>query len=407
MTETKKVSKNMLVEGEGKEEKEEEYEVEEIRSFDEMDLDKNLLRGIYSNGFEKPSVIQSRAIVPVSKGYDVIAQSQSGTGKTGAFSIGMLQRIDINDSSTQALVLAPTRELADQIYKVVSSLASCMNGLKIDLAIGGVRGKYQSRWAVDDNEKHIIIGTPGRVYDNLNRKKVDIHGLKILVLDEADEMLSRGFLDQIKDIFQYIPPEAQIALFSATMPGEILELTSKFMRHPVSILVKKEELTLDGIKQFYIPVEKSHYKLECLYDLFEMISITQAIIYANTKNMASDIYRKLREKGFAVGIITGDMEQEERNLTMKEFRGGKVRVLISTDMLARGIDVQQVSLVINYDLPRNMETYIHRIGRGGRFGRKGVAINLITNEEKKDLDCLEKFYQTFIEQMPESISTFL
>lgn len=386
------------------------YTVEEVTSFDDMDLNKDLLRGVYAIGFEKPSKIQSRAIIPLAEGHDIIGQSQSGTGKTGAFSIGTLQRIDVSNPVTQALILAPTRELADQIHKVIYTLASNITGITIELAIGGVRGRHFSRWSKSNSDvvpSHVVIGTPGRVLDNLKRKRLDVRDLKTLVLDEADEMLSRGFIDQVYDIFQFLGKETQVALFSATMPNEVLEITNKIMRNPVSILVKQDELTLDGIKQFYIGVERRNHKMECLFDLFELISITQAIIYVNTKRMAEDLYSNLNREGFSVGLISGNMEQSERNAVMNDFRGGKIRVLISTDMLARGIDIQQVSLVLNYDLPRERETYIHRIGRSGRFGRKGVAINLITTDEVRDLQELQAFYNTQIDEMPADISQFL
>lgn len=379
---------------------------EEVDSFDEMKLNEDLLRGVYAFGFEKPSVIQKRSIIPVSLGYDVIGQSQSGTGKTGAFTIGTLQRVNSEDQFTQALILAPTRELADQIYKVIRSFASSIDGLEIELSIGGMRSKMFSRWE-KKKISHIVIGTPGRVLDNLSRERLDISRLKTIVMDEADEMLSRGFLDQVYEIFKYVPPKSQVVLFSATIPSGVLDITEKFMKNPVKILVKQEDLTLDGIKQFYVALERRSQKMDCLVDLFGMISITQTIIYVNTKRMAEDLHYNLTNEGFAVGIITGNMSQEDRNTVMEDFRGGKTRVLISTDMLARGIDVQQVSLVLNYDLPREKETYIHRIGRSGRFGRKGVAINLITSEECEGIQQLEKFYNTQIEEMPADISDYL
>jgi translation initiation factor 4A len=382
------------------------YTVEEVNSFDEMELKQELLRGIYSYGFESPSSIQKRAIVPLYKGYDIIGQSQSGTGKTGAFTIGTLQRVCEKDDFTQALILAPTRELAEQIYKVISCLSSNLKDLEIELSIGGIRSKSYNRWD-KPKTKHIIIGTPGRILDNLKRKRIDISKLKTIVLDEADEMLSKGFLEQIHDIFHFVPPEAQVALFSATLPKEIFDITVKFMKNPLNILIKKEEITLDGIKQFYIALEKRSHKMDCLFDIFEMISVTQAIIYVNTKKMAEELHYQLTNEGFSVSVITGNMPQEERKNVMVDFRSGKTRVLLSTDMLARGIDVQQVSLVLNYDLPREKETYIHRIGRSGRFGRKGVAINLVTKDEYENLRLLEQFYQTKVEELPQNFADFI
>jgi translation initiation factor 4A len=228
-----------------------------------------------------------------------------------------------------------------------------------------------------------------------------------MVMDEADEMLSRGFEDQVRGILDYLPNEAQVTLFSATMPQEVLEITKMFMRKPVRILVKQEDLTLEGIKQFYVLLEKKPHKIDCLLDLFGVISVTQSIIYVNTKRMAEQLHQILTEEQFSVGLITGNMVQDDRNRVMSEFRNGKTRVLLATDMLARGIDVQQVSLVLNYDIPRDKETYIHRIGRSGRFGRKGTAINLVTPDEKEAMEEIEQFYDTQIEELPGNIAELL
>jgi len=253
----------------------------------------------------------------------------------------------------------------------------------------------------------IIVGTPGRVYDMINRGALRLDGLRMFVLDEADEMLSRGFKDQIYDIFQELPAKVQVCLFSATMPIEILTLTKRFMRDPVRILVKKEELTLDGIKQFYVAVEREEWKLDTLCDLYETLTITQAIIYCNTRRKVEWLTNKMAQRDFTVSAMHGEMEQQERELIMKEFRSGSSRVLITTDLLARGIDVQQVSLVINYDLPTNRENYIHRIGRSGRFGRKGVAINFVTEQDVRTLREIEQFYSTQVEEMPSDVADLI
>ncbi|KAG5459462.1 MAG: ATP-dependent RNA helicase eIF4A [Olpidium bornovanus] len=355
---------------------------EVVDNFDDMQLKEPLLRGIYSYGFEKPSAIQQRAIMPVVKGRDVIAQAQSGTGKTATFSISILQNIDISLSQCQALILAPTRELAQQIQKVVIALGDYM-GVRCHACIGGtnIREDIAKLEGV-----HIVVGTPGRVFDMIsNRRALHPDAIKMFCLDEADEMLSRGFKDQIYDVFQLLPPNIQVVLLSATMPDEVLEVgntpdvTGKFMRDPVRILVKRDELTLEGIKQFYIAVEKEDWKLDTLSDLYETVTITQAVIFCNTRRKVDWLTEKLREREFTVSAMHGDMDQTQRDIIMKEFRSGSSRVLITTDLLARGIDVQQVSLVINYDLPSTKENYIHRIGRGGRFGRKGVAINFVVS----------------------------
>jgi len=369
-----------------------------------MNLREELLRGIYAYGFEKPSAIQSRAIVPCIKGMDVIAQAQSGTGKTATFSIAILEKIDTSLRECQALILAPTRELAQQIQKVVMSLGDYM-GAQCHACIGGtsVRGDMSKL----DAGQHIVVGTPGRVFDMISRKVLRVNDIKQFVLDEADEMLSRGFKDQIYDVFRNLNQEIQVILLSATMPAEVLEVTTRFMREPVRILVKKEELTLEGIRQFYISVEREEWKLDTLCDLYETLTITQAVIFCNTRRKVDWLTEKMHQRDFTVSAMHGDMDQKERDVIMREFRSGSSRVLITTDLLARGIDVQQVSLVINYDLPTNRENYIHRIGRGGRFGRKGVAINFVTDDDKRSLQDIEKFYNTQIDEMPMNVADLI
>ncbi|XDA90242.1 hypothetical protein R6Z07F_019824 [Ovis aries] len=341
-----------------------------VDNFDDMNLKESLLQGIYAYGFEKPSAIQQRAIIPCIKGYDVIAQAQSGTGKTATFAISILQQLEIEFKETQALVLAPTRELAQQIQKVILALGDYM-GATCHACIGGtnVRNEMQKLQA---EAPHIVVGTPGRVFDMLNRRYLSPKWIKMFVLDEADEMLSRGFKDQIYEIFQKLNTSIQVVLLSATMPTDVLEVTKKFMRDPIRILVKKEELTLEGIKQFYINVEREEWKLDTLCDLYETLTITQAVIFLNTRHKVDWLTEKMHARDFTVSALHGDMDQKERDVIMREFRSGSSHVLITTDLLARGTDVQQVSLVINYDLPTNLENYFHRIGRGGRFGRKGA-----------------------------------
>jgi translation initiation factor 4A len=229
----------------------------------------------------------------------------------------------------------------------------------------------------------------------------------MFVLDEADEMLSRGFKEQIYDVFTTMPQNIQVILLSATMPGDVLEVTTKFMNDPIKILVKKEELTLEGIRQFYVTVEREEWKLDTLCDLYETLTITQAVIFSNTRRKVDWLTEKMRARDFTVSAMHGDMDQKERDVIMKEFRTGSSRVLITTDLLARGIDVQQVSLVINYDLPNNRENYIHRIGRGGRFGRKGVAINFVTDDDRRTLRDIEQFYNTQIQEMPMNVADLI
>jgi len=375
-----------------------------VDSFDDLDLQEGLLRGIYSYGFEKPSAIQQRAIRPVLDGRDTIGQAQSGTGKTATFVIGALQRIDYGLKGCQTLILAPTRELANQIHKVVLALGDYLK-VKAHICIGGTSVRDDIE-ALRDGP-HVVVGTPGRVYDMISKRHLRIEDLLTFVLDEADEMLSRGFKDQIYDIFKTMPPNVQVCLFSATMPPEILDMTTKFMRDAIRILVKKDELTLEGIRQFYVAIEKEEWKLDTLCDLYETLTITQAIIYCNTRRKVDFLADQMAKRDFTISTMHAELDQKERDLIMREFRSGSSRVLISTDLLARGIDVQQVSLVINFDLPSNLENYLHRIGRSGRFGRKGVAINFVTNNDVRVMKDIEKYYHTQIEEMPMDIADMI
>jgi len=375
-------------------------------NFDDMNLKENLLRGIYNYGFEKPSIIQQKAIIPMVSGNDIIAQAQSGTGKTGTFSIGLLQSIDEKNNNCQVIVISPIRELAKQTYNVINALGQYLD-IKVSLCIGGTN--VQQNINSIRTGSHIVVGTPGRIFHLLNENFIKTRYLISCIIDEADEMLSYGFQDQIRDIIQKIPPDTQICLFSATMPNEILDISTKFMTNPLNILVKTEELTLEGIRQFYIAIDHDRYKIDVIKDLYNTITLGQTIIYVNTIRRVERLNSQLANDNFSTDFIHGGMEQAERNVIMKQFRSGDIRILITTDLLARGIDVQQVSLVINYDLPsiRKKENYIHRIGRSGRFGRKGVAINLITYNDLRIKNELEKFYGTVIEEMPMNIKDFL
>ncbi|KAJ3698679.1 hypothetical protein LUZ61_002384 [Rhynchospora tenuis] len=377
---------------------------EVYESFDDMGLQENLLRGIYAYGFEKPSAIQQRGIVPFCKGLDVIQQAQSGTGKTATFCSGILQQLDYSLVECQALVLAPTRELAQQIEKVMRALGDYL-GVKVHACVGGTSVREDQR--ILQSGVHVVVGTPGRVFDMLRRNSLRPDHIKMFVLDEADEMLSRGFKDQIYDIFQLLPSKIQVGVFSATMPPEALEITRKFMNKPVRILVKRDELTLEGIKQFYVNVEKEEWKLDTLCDLYETLAITQSVIFVNTRRKVDWLTDKMRSRDHTVSATHGDMDQNTRDIIMREFRSGSSRVLITTDLLARGIDVQQVSLVINYDLPTQPENYLHRIGRSGRFGRKGVAINFVTRDDERMLFDIQRFYNVVIEELPANVADLL
>jgi len=373
---------------------------EVVDSFEDMKLKKDLLRGIFGYGFVKPSTIQQKGIMPLVMKKDTIAQAQSGSGKTATFAIGVLQNVDFEDLKTQALIIAPTRELALQIFEVVKNLGVYLKA-QVHLCTGGTQVQEDKKRLKDG--VHVVVGTPGRIRDMMNRQILDSTYLKMLIIDEADEMLGMGFLEQINEIIKLIPPDCQIGLFSATIPPEIIKLTESIMNNPAKILVKKENLTLEGIKQYYLSCSNDSNKYDNLYEIFANIDVNQCIIYCNTKEKAERLAEQMREKDFVVSCIHGSMPQETRNQVMKEFREGASRILISTDLLARGIDVQQVGLVINLELPSKKENYIHRIGRSGRFGRRGIAINLVSAHEANYMIEIQEFYHTQIMPLPNDL----
>ena len=377
-------------------------ELRVYETFDEMGLPDNLLRGIYAHGFEKPSMIQRKAIVPIREGRDVLAQAQSGTGKTGAFSIGSMCRVDPTLKKPQILVLVPTRELAQQIEYVATHLGSHLP-LSVYAATGGTPLGTDLR-ALERGAQY-VIGTPGRIYDLMHRGALQRQHLNVLIMDEADQMLEDRFREQVLCILQLgFPKETRIALFSATMPQEVIEFSEKLLQNPVRILVPPEEVTLDGIKQYYVELQREDWKYEVLCDLYQQLNINQAIIYCNKRQKVEWLAEKMSAQGFPLSFIHGEMDVEERRRRMTDFRKGGIRVLISTDLLARGIDVQQVSLVINYELPVQRENYVHRIGRSGRFGRKGVSINLLVGDEMKLMKEIETHYATTLTTLPEDLA---
>jgi translation initiation factor 4A len=372
-------------------------------SFDDMQIKMDLLRGIFSYGFEEPSLIQRKGIVPIACGRDVLGQAQSGTGKTGTFSIGVLQRVDVELKHLQALVMAPTHELARQIYDVMSGIGS-KTGVSIHVAVGGTMVRDDT--AALRGGCQILIGTPGRVYDLMERKIMSTVHMKTIVIDEADQMLERNFQTQLVDILAMgFPESTQICLFSATMPVDVLQFAEKLMRNPVRILVTADQVTLDGIKQYQCCLEREEYKFEALCDIYRHFTISQAIIFCNQKKKAEWLAAKMKDAGFTLEHIHGEMDSTERKKRMADFRAGAVRVLIGTDLIARGIDVQQVGVVINYDLPLQRENYIHRIGRCGRYGKKGVAINLLTDQDVKFMKEIEAFYSTKVVDLPQDFNS--
>jgi len=386
--------------------------VEVVESFDEMNLKDKLLRGIYAYGYEKPSAVQSRAILPCLTGNDVIVQAQSGTGKTATFSISVLQNIDAEWGKTQALVLSPTRELAQQSASVMMALGE-HTGAKVHVSVGGTR-RRDEMVVLERENPHVIVGTPGRVLDLMDKGAIKTGNVRMFVIDEADEMLDSGFQDQFRDILKLLPEEAQIVLLSATMPQSCLDMTTKFMRDPIKVLIKKEEVTLEGISQYYVSCNSNQnvpvyeQKVDALQDLYSELSVAQSVVFVNKKRTAEQLTSDLNRDGHTVSMLHGEMETEERKRVMKEFRSGSSRVLVTTDILARGIDVQQVSLVFNFDLPMRKEQYIHRIGRSGRFGRKGAAINFIgSTEDEEQMRLIQDHYHTRVGELPGDLASII
>jgi len=374
-----------------------------IHKWDDLPISESLLRGIYSCGFECPSSIQSKAIMPIILKRDLIAQAQSGTGKTATFSIGMLHSVNVSIPKIQAILISPTHELAVQSAQVIRNIGSMMDGLVVQTLLGGTPVN-QDIHLLRTKTPHIIVGTPGRIYDLLRRKQLFTKSLKLIVLDEADNILSHGFTEILYNIFQHLPYSIQVALFSATFPSYILDLTTKIMRNPVSIMMKKEELNLECIQQFYVALQSDKEKYEMLKLLYSQLHVTQCIMYANSIQRVIDLYTMLNADGYPVSCIHGSMTKLEREHALLEFKSGETRILISSDITARGIDVQQVSIVINVDIPKSVHTYLHRIGRSGRWGRKGLAINLITRYDVHYLKEIEDYYKSNIVELPANIN---
>ena len=370
-----------------------------IEKWDDLNLKTELLRGIYAYGFENPSEIQKKAILPIIQGNDIIVQSQSGSGKTGTFSIGILQNIDFSINSTQAIIIVPTHELARQVVDVISNIGSFIDGIRIMTIIGG-SSIQEDAIEIRNNTPHIIVGCTGRIYDMVMRKHLNLSKVKQFILDEADEMLSKGFKDQIYNIFQYFPSNVQTAIFSATLPDEIITLTEKFMNNPIKIFVKKEELSLACIKQYFIALNDDNSKFETLKNLFSVISISQCIIYCNSVKRVVDLHQAMIKDGFSVCCIHSSMDRIQRSNAFQSFKNGNYRVLISSDITSRGIDIQQVEYVINFDVCKCVHNYLHRIGRGGRYGRKGIAINFITIKDVYYMKKIEQHYSINIDELP-------
>ena len=375
-------------------------------NFDSLNLNENLLKGVYLHGFTQPSSIQVKGINSINTGKDCLLQSQSGTGKTATFLLGVMNRLVPEDKCCQGMIITPTRELADQVYNVACVLSKYTD-YKIVKCIGGTDITQLQN---ELKTATIVVGTVGRIYHMVTNKKINIHKLKFIVLDEADELLFDGIPDKIQDIFEKSQIGIQVLLISATMCTNVFNFSKKFMHDPIKILLKNNEIIVDLISQFYIEIDTEDLKFDTIMDLYSIASTSQTIIFCNTIRKVDWLKENLEKNNFTITCIHSKMNQNERDSIVKEFREGKTRLLLTTDLLARGIDIPDVNLVINYDLPPNKETYIHRIGRCGRFGKKGVSISLVKIDDQCDIKNLQRMKQIYnidIKEMPNDIEKYL
>lgn len=386
---------------------EESCELETFTKWDDdnLDMKRNVLRGVYAYGFDEPSPIQQKSIISVLKGRDIIAQAQSGTGKTGAFTIASLNKVDKKKKTTQVVILSPTRELATQTYEVIENINQFYK-ITSKLLVGGTSSEEDIQ-SIKQEIPQIVVGTPGRFHDMLKRGVINSKTIKLFVLDEADEMLSSCFKEQMYNILQFMNQDIQIGLYSATMPPELEELTNKIMRNPVKILVKAEQLSLDGLAQFKINVNDDMHKYQFLKELYKVLSLSQSIIYCNSVSRVKELTEALKQDEFPVISIHSNMSNQERMQNFKDFKKGKYRVLISSDITARGIDVQQVAIVINFDITKNKHKYIHRVGRSARWGRKGLAINFVTRRDLMKIKDIQDTYKIKIDDLPSDFEKYL
>jgi ATP-dependent RNA helicase DeaD len=368
---------------------------ETIESFSELGLSENILKALTEMGFTKPSPIQAQGIPAVMQGADVIGQAQTGTGKTAAFGIPVLERIDTSSNAVQALVLCPTRELAVQVSEEIGRLAKFQRGIKIEAIYGGDSIDRQIRSL--KKGVHIVVGTPGRVMDHMERKTLKFNEVKMMVLDEADEMLDMGFREDIESILADMPEDRQTILFSATMSKPIMSITKRFLNDPILIKVVRNELTNQNIEQVYFEV-KPQAKVEVMTRLIDMHHLKSLLVFCNTKRKVDEIVEDLQLRGYASEGIHGDLRQQQRSNVMSKFKAGVTTILVATDVAARGIDVSGLDGVINYDIPLDEEYYVHRIGRTGRAGMSGKAFSLVARDEKYRLKSIEGYTKVKIEK---------
>lgn len=375
-------------------------------NFESLGLSENILKGVYSYGFINPSDIQQKGIGVITSKKDCILQSQSGTGKTATYLLGTLHNLDEQTKGIQTVIITPTRELAEQVYDVAKKLSKYTN-LKIVLCVGGTNIGTFKKEAV---QSHLLIGTIGRIYHMMEEKVFSLDKLKQLTLDEADSLLEKKYSNKVYDLIKQTPQKCQKCFLSATVNRNLREISKSVLDNPELVLLKKEDIQVKAIKNFYLDTVEEEYKFDTLLDLYQIISTSHTMIFCNSINKIEFVKNKLEEEGFPTTTIHGGLEQEERSKIVDEFREGKTRILLTTDLLARGIDIPEVKLVINYDLPKNHETFIHRIGRSGRFGKKGVSITFIKMEDfkdKKNFESLITHYDLQMEEVPENISSYL
>ena len=365
--------------------------------FEEFEIDERILRAVEDMGFEEASPIQAQAIPELLAGKDVIGQAQTGTGKTAAYSIPLLMSIKPEIKKPQAVVLCPTRELAIQVADEIRKLAKYMSDIKVLPVYGGQEIVKQIKSL--KNGVQIIVGTPGRVMDHMRRKTVKFDEVKMVVLDEADEMLDMGFREDMETILSGTPDERQTVMFSATMPKPILDIAGRFQNDPYMIKVVRKELTVENIEQFYYEVRPKN-KPELLCRLIDIYNPKLSVVFCNTKRQVDELISELKGRGYFADGIHGDMKQQQRDRVMSDFRSGKTEILIATDVAARGIDVDDVDVVFNYDLPQDEEYYVHRIGRTGRAGREGVALSFVSGKEAYKLKEIERYCKTKIKAKP-------
>ncbi|KIO33985.1 hypothetical protein M407DRAFT_64979 [Tulasnella calospora MUT 4182] len=378
-------------------------QVKVITSFDQLRLKDDLFRGISAYGFETPYALQQRAILPMVSGRDAIVQAEAGMGKTSTAAIAILQSINCNLRETQALIFSPTRESATETQSVIMALGDYLN-VQCRACIGGTSVAEDIRKL--NSGVHVVSGTPGRVFDMIRRKHLRTRNIKMLVLDEADELLNKGFSNQVYDIYRYLPPATQVVLLGTTVSRDVLDMTTKFMTDPIRILSKRDELILEGRKQYFVTLEMEEWKFDTVCDLFGKLTMDQAVIFCDTRRKVDWLAEKLRDSKFTVAIMHEEMPGKERDRNVADFRAGIHRVLLTTDEGARGIDMPRVSLVLNYDLPKERENYIHRIGCLVIPGSKTMTINFVTLEDAKVLRDIEQYYNTQIVRIPNTARRF-